>query len=59
MNILSLISQNLDNFYRIQTNRYSTHLMCTVALVDSLYVLSVGSGLGVVAHIPREDTPTS
>jgi hypothetical protein len=28
---LSIINQNLDNFYRIQTNCYSTHLMRTVA----------------------------
>jgi hypothetical protein len=46
MNILSLISQNLNNFYQIQTNCYSAHLMRTVAYRTKSGVPDLGTEQG-------------
>jgi hypothetical protein len=43
---LSLISQNLDNFYQIQTNHYSAHLMRTVVNCSKSGVPDFGTEQG-------------
>jgi hypothetical protein len=49
---LSRISQNLDNFYQIQTNHYHAHLMRTVAYCSESGLPDLGTVLALTAHRP-------